>query len=190
MKREGIRQKIKYMAGYMHCKAGHVSIGKRSRVYIGKGVKIVGGANISLGPCVSIRPYVQLWCGSGSIQIGSGTELGERSRISIINSLVVGEKVLFSPNVYLTDCDHAYEEVGIPVMEQGTVKRDYGVVIKDHAFVGINTVIIGNVTVGQGSVVGANSVVTKDIPDYCVAVGAPAKVVKRYNFETGKWEKV
>ena len=46
------------------------------------------------------------------------------------------------------------------------------------------------VTIGKNSVIGANSVVTKDIPDYCVAVGAPAKVIKKYDFESGKWLKV
>ena len=50
--------------------------------------------------------------------------------------------------------------------------------------------IVGNVKIGKHCVIGANTVVTKDIPNYCVAVGSPAKVIKRYNFEIGEWESV
>lgn len=55
------------------------------------------------------------------MRIGRGSEIGERCRISIANSLEIGEKVLFSPNVYITDCDHEYRDVNIPVIDQGIV---------------------------------------------------------------------
>lgn len=142
-----------------------------------------------IGNGVSIRPDVDLWCCGSSIEIGKGTEIGERGRISVAHALKIGEKVLFSPNVYITDCDHAYEDISIPVMDQGIVRKNNKVTICDNVYIGINSVIVGNVTIGKGSVIGANSVVTKSIPDYCVAVGAPARVIKKYNREIGKWEK-
>lgn len=108
----------------------------------------------------------------GTVRIGKGSEIGERCRISIANSLEIGEKVLLSPNVYITDCDHEYRDVDVPVIDQGIVQRGQKVSI------GINAVIVGNVRIGRHCVVGANSVVTKDVPDYCVAVGSPAKVIK------------
>lgn len=55
--------------------------------------------------------------------------------------------------------------------------------------IGINTVIVGNVKIGKHCVIGANSVVTKDVPDFCVAVGGPAKIFRKYNKDTGEWEK-
>lgn len=60
--------------------------------------------------------------------------------------------------------------------------------IGDGSWLGTHVVIAGNITIGKHCVIGANSVVTKDIPDYSVAVGIPAKVVKRYNFDTKCWE--
>lgn len=177
---------IKHTIGYIRGKlCGIKSI---KNISIGKDVKILGGSKISIGKDVCIRPHVDLWCAGKHIAIGDGTDIGERCRISIANSLDIGQKVLISPNVYITDCDHAYSSVGIPVMDQGIVQKDQQVIIKDHAYIGINAVIVGNVTIGKGSVIGANSVVTKNIPDYCVAVGSPAQVIKQYDFSSQHWE--
>ena len=126
----------------------------------------------------------------GTVRIGKGSEIGERCRISIANSLEIGKKVLFSPNVYITDCDHEYRNVDIPIIDQGIVQKGQKVSIGDGSYVGINAVIVGNVKIGKHCVIGANSVVTKDVPDYCVAVGSPAKIIKRYNLETQLWESI
>lgn len=114
----------------------------------------------------------------GRVRISKGSEIGERCRISIINSLEIGEKVLLSPNVYITDCDHEYRNTNIPVIDQGIVQKGQTVSIGDGSYIGINTVIVGNVKVGKHCVIGANSVVTKDVPDYSVAVGSPARAIK------------
>lgn len=90
----------------------------------------------------------------------------------------IGEKVLLSPNIYITDCDHEYRKIDIPVIDQGIVQKGQAVSIGDGSYIGINTVIVGNVKIGKHCVIGANSVVTKDVHDYCVTVGSPAKVIK------------
>ena len=112
------------------------------------------------------------------MKIGKGSEIGERCRISIANSLVIGEKVLLSPNVYITDCDHEYRNIDIPLIDQGIVQKGQKVSIGEGSYIGINAVIVGNVKIGKHCVIGANSVVTKDVPDFCVTVGCPAKVIK------------
>ena len=114
----------------------------------------------------------------GRVRIGKGSEIGERCRISIINSLEIGEKVLLSPNVYITDCDHEYRNTNIPVIDQGIVQKGQKVSIGEGSYIGINVVIVGNIKIGKHCVIGANSVVTKDVPDYSVAVGSPARVIK------------
>ena len=81
-------------------------------------------------------------------------------------------------NVYITDCDHEYRNIKIPVIDQGIVQRGQRVSIGEGSYIGINAVIVGNVKIGKHCVIGANSVVTKDVPDYCVAVGSPARVIK------------
>ena len=126
--------------------------------------------------CTTLCP--NLVGGGGKVRIGMGSEIGERCRISIANSLEIGEKVLLSPNVYITDCDHEYRNIKIPVIDQGIVQRGQRVSIGEGSYIGINAVIVGNVKIGKHCVIGANSVVTKDVPDYCVAVGSPARVVK------------
>ena len=130
------------------------------------------------------------WCDStplypnlvgGTVRIGNGSEIGERCRISIANYLEIGKKVLLSPNVYITDCDHEYRNIDVPVIDQGIVQRGQKVSIGEGSYIGINTVIVGNVKIGKHCVIGANSIVNKDIPDFCVAVGCLAKIIKSYN---------
>ena len=161
-----LKGKAKEILGLMRAKIFGITAGQS--VYIGK--------HCSLN-CVTVRPYAQIWSG-GTVRIGKGSEIGERCRISIANSLEIGEKVLLSPNVYITDCDHEYRDVDVPVIDQGIVQRGQKVSIGEGSYIGINAEIVGNVRIGRHCVVGANSVVTKDVPDYCVAVGSPAKVIK------------
>lgn len=167
---------VKSFIGKVHAKRFQVQSGKN--VYIGKHCALKGKSNIVLDDGVTVRPYAQIWSGGGTVRIGRGSEIGERCRISIANSLEIGEKVLLSPNVYITDCDHEYRNIDVPVIEQGIVQKGQAVSIGDGSYIGINTVIVGNVKIGKHCVIGANSVVTKDVPDYSVAVGIPARVIK------------
>ena len=75
-------------------------------------------------------------------------------------------------------------------MYQGVKIHEKGIEIGDDSWIGINSVIVGNVRIGKHCVIGANSVVNKNIPDYSIAVGSPAKVIKRYNFEKKEWEHI
>ena len=81
--------------------------------------------------------------------------------------------------MYITDCDHEYRDINVPVIDQGIVQRGQMVSIGEGSYIGINAVIVGNVKIGKHCVIGANSVVTKDVPGYCVAVGSPARVIKK-----------
>lgn len=181
----GLKGKTKEILGLMRVKIFGVTAGQS--VYIGKHCSLKGKHHITLADSVTVRPYTQIWSG-GMVRIGKGSEIGERCRISIANSLDIGENVLLSPNVYITDCDHEDRNVNIPVIDQGIVQKGQKVSIGEGSYIGINVVIVGNVKIGKHCVIGANSVVTKDVPDYCVAVGSPAKILKRYNLETQLWE--
>ena len=75
-------------------------------------------------------------------------------------------------------------------MDQGIVQRGQKVSIGDGSYRGINSVIVGDVHIGKHCIVGAKSVVTNNIPDYCVAVGSPARIIKKYDFKRNKWMKV
>jgi acetyltransferase-like isoleucine patch superfamily enzyme len=96
--------------------------------------------------------------------------------------------VLTADKVYISDNQHTYDNPDIPIQNQ-PIKQCKTIIIKEGSWIGENVCIIG-ACIGKNSVIGANSFVTHDIPDYTIAVGAPARVIKKYNFKTRKWEKV
>lgn len=122
------------------------------------------------------------------IRIGNETSVGHYSHIVALDKVEIGNKVLIADRVFISDCDHQYQDTSSPVMDQA-IKLIKPVSIGDESWIGENVCICGS-SIGKHCVVGSNSVVTRDIPDYCVAVGAPARIVKRYNEMTKLWEKV
>lgn len=124
------------------------------------------------------------------IVIEEGTNIGRRCTISAANRIIIGKFVLIAPNVFIADTHHEYQRIEIPIMHQGITTHDDQVMIGDETWIGINTVIMGNVRIGKHCVLGANSVVRNEIPDYCVAAGNPAKIVKTYDVKTRQWVKV
>jgi acetyltransferase-like isoleucine patch superfamily enzyme len=124
------------------------------------------------------------------IVIGEGSNIGRRCTISAANSIVIGHSVLIAPNVFIADTHHEYRDISIPIMHQGITTNEDQVAIGDETWIGINAVIMGNVRIGKHCVIGANSVVNRAIPDYCVAVGNPARVVKIYDAVGRQWVSV
>ena len=105
--------------------------------------------------------------------------------------MIFGNDVLTGPHIFVADHNHAYTNISVPISKQGVKCNPTDeVVIGDGSWIGTNVVIVGNVHIGKHCVIGANSVVTKDIPDYTVAAGIPAKVIKRYDFEMKEYIKV
>src|SRR5690606_23938866 len=99
-----------------------------------------------------------------------------------------GNNVMLAQHVVLSGLNHGYEDVlQSPKMQPVSCRE---IVIADDVWIGANSVVAAGVTIGRHAVIGAGSVVTKDIPAYCVAVGNPAKVIKRYNRETKSWERI
>ena len=181
---------IKFFIGFI--KAKIYNLKAKKRIYIGRYTKVINGKRIKIGNNVSIRPDCFLCCDKESdIEIKDKVDIGARNRIISGKRIVIEESVQTGPNVFISDIDHKYDMVGIPIKEQGTIIKDgEGIKIGYGSWIGTNSVIIGNVTIGKGVAIGANSVVTKDLPDYCVAVGSPARIIKKYNQNTRKWEKV
>lgn len=100
-----------------------------------------------------------------------------------IKDIRIGNKVLFGPHVYIMGGNHNYHEVG-KYMFDVKIKReedDLPVVIEDDTWIGCNVTILKGVTIGRGAIVSAGSVVTKDVPQYAIVGGIPAKVLK-YRF--------
>lgn len=156
-------------------------------------LNINGIENISIGNNVSVA--YKTWLAAVphdgkrkcELIIGDGANIGNFNHIYATNSIIIGNNVLTADKVYISDNLHGYEDINIPIIQQ-PIKQIGAVTIGDGTWIGENACIIG-VKIGKNCVVGANSVVTKDVPDYCVVVGIPAKVIKCYCFETNKWIK-
>lgn len=141
--------------------------------------KILVKRNIgNLGDNVQIRPYVTIVNGNNvslgdHIVLRAGTQLhaGKNSKIIIENN------VLIAPDVFITVNNHNYADINKPIIQQGDTEE--GVVIKEGSWIGRGATILKGVTIGKNSIVGAGAVVTKDVPDYCVVGGIPAKIIKR-----------
>lgn len=162
----------------------------------GRGVRVVyplriwGARHIALGDNVTIEygSYIAVLPQQGRtarLVVGRGSQIGNHVHIICTSRIAIGQDVLMADRVYLSDNLHAYQDVSRPVLHQG-LKQVGEVEIGDGAWIGENACIVG-ARVGKGSVIGANAVVTRDIPDYCVAVGAPAVVIRRYDPGQHAW---
>lgn len=166
-------------------------MGKRVHVY--RPLLVEGAKNIVLEDNVVVHDGTWLAAlpltGSDvRLVLKEGATLGNYNHIYATQSIVIEKDVLTADKVYISDNLHSYEEVTVPIIKQ-PIKQCKPVVIGEGSWLGEHVCVIG-ASVGKHCVIGANSVVTKDIPDFCVAVGAPARVIKRYNYITGVWEKV
>lgn len=121
---------------------------------------------------------------SPMIVIGEGTNIGRRCTVSAANNIFIGKNVLIAPNVLITDHNHEYRNLNVPIMHQGITTHEDQVSIGDDSWLGTNSVVIGNVKIGKHCIIGANSVVNMDIPDFSVAAGNPAKIIKRLDINT------
>ena len=159
-------------------------------IYVGAHTKIDNSRNVHLGNGVQIAPYC-LICphGDSIINLDDNVNIGMFSRIACINGITIGKNVLTGPHVFISDYNHEYRDVSKPICEQGN-NGTGKVVIGDDCWIGTNVVICGDVTIGKHVVIGAGAFINRDIPDFTVVVGNPAKVVKKYNFENGLWERV
>lgn len=147
-------------------------------------VRLGGVHRISVGSDVFVGAgsWLQVLEGPGdepALAIGDGTSVAGGCVLSAAWSVRLGRKVLLARNVYVSDHVHAFRDLERAVLDQG-VDRVEPVEIGDGAWLGQNVVVCPGVSIGRGAVIGANSVVREDVPDYAVAVGAPARVVRYF----------
>lgn len=184
-----IKTHIKHFLGWLRCMKN--GVGYRGGVYIGKEVHFANGVNIKFGKNVSVRPYCDLFA-SEVFEMGDNCDIGTRNRIA--GNVIIGDNVLFGPDNFICSYTHTFENPDMPIMNQKEVPINKNghdkLKIGDGSWIGTHVAIIGDVHIGKHCVIGANSVVTKDVPDFCVVAGIPAKVIKRYNSETQQWENV
>lgn len=158
--------------------------------------KISGGKYISIGKNTVIGHSVWLSAFDTysdqrfepKIVIGDNVSIGNYACITGVNSLVIEDGCLFSEHLYISDHYHGTDpSSGIrpllqPLFTKGEVR------IGENTFVGYRVSILSGTSIGKNCVVGAHSVVTKSVPDNCMVAGVPARIIKKFNFETKNWE--
>ncbi len=112
-----------------------------------------------------------------------------------MKSVSIGNNVLLASKIYISDCSHGSYAGDEYDSHPDSIPHDRPlhakpVVIEDNVWLGEFVSVLPGVTIGRGTIVGANSVVSKDLPPYVIAVGTPAKAIKVFNHETKKWEKI
>lgn len=120
------------------------------------------------------------------VRIGDGAYLGHFLRLTAVNEVVVGDEAMIADRVYISDTNHVYEDVTQPIKRQG-LRDGRRVEIGRGAWICIGAVIVGDVTIGENAVVGANAVVHRDVPPRTVVAGNPARVVRRHDGERWHW---
>ena len=119
------------------------------------------------------------------LELQDGVTIGHFNHIYATKRIILEKDVLTADRVYISDNLHGYADIHVPIKNQPIVQRGE-VVIGEGSWLGENVCVLG-ARIGKHCVVGANSIVTRDIPDYSVAVGAPAKVIKKYDFNRNMW---
>jgi acetyltransferase-like isoleucine patch superfamily enzyme len=130
------------------------------------------------------------------IEFGENVELNDYVHIVASHSVKIGSNVLMASKIFISDLNHGCYEGNFSEQSSPRVRPNFRplsakhVIIEDNVWIGESVSILPGVTIGEGTIVGANSVVTKSLPANVIAVGSPAKPIKKFNFETSRWEKL
>lgn len=129
------------------------------------------------------------------LRFGKNVQINDYVHIVSMDSITIGDNVLMASHIFISDNSHGCykgsEKDSDPTIPP--TQRAYAtapISIGNNTWIGEGVIIMPGVTIGKGCVIGAHSVVSKSIPDYCVAVGSPAKPIKKYDFEAKKWIKI
>ena len=160
-------------------------IRNKSSINLGKGLTTGVGCRIEALP---LNKEIVL-------QFGSNIQMNDYVHITAMKSITIGNNVLLASKIYISDCSHGSYSGNendsnptiIPIDRKLFAKP---VVIEDNVWIGEFVSVLPGVTIGKGTIVGANSVVSRSLPEYVIAVGIPAIPIKKYNFQHSRWEKL
>lgn len=133
-------------------------------------------AGICIGSGVFIGRNTILSCKNGDIVLGDHVNIGFNCEIFSANRVEVGASTLLAAYTYLIGGDHDFAQSDVPVLEQGRVAR--GIRVGADAWLGAGVKVLDGYTIGAHAIVGTGAVVNGDVPDYAIAVGVPARVVR------------
>ncbi len=158
------------------------------------------GSKIRFRTRIDVLPFNQFVLGRNSIiedfsTINNGVGdvlIGDNSLIGMGNVIIgpvkIGNNVIFAQNIVASGLNHQYQDTEVAILNQPVNTAQ--IVVEDDCWIAANVVLTAGVTIGKHAVIGAGSVVTKDVPPFSVATGNPARVIKKYNANIAQWERV
>jgi acetyltransferase-like isoleucine patch superfamily enzyme len=159
---------------------GKISLG--ARVAIDDHVLLdASGADepgITLADDVIISRNCVIQAKTGSVDIGPRSDIGCNTIVSSIAGITIGSCVLIAGNCYLGGGQYVHDRLDVPMMDQGLMTGP-PLTIENDVWIGAGAIILDGITIGQGAIVGAGAVVTRDIPAYSIAAGVPARVLRK-----------
>lgn len=150
---------------------GMVFLGRRTEIHCSPGY-----GRMEIGRWVHIGDGNAIRCHEGSLRIGDKAVFGRENTVNCYLDIEIGAAALIADWVYICDFDHVISDIHQPIKDQGIVKTP--VRIGPDSWLGVKSTVLRGTTIGRGCVLGAHSVVRGDIPDFSIAVGAPARVVR------------
>ena len=166
-------------ARLLRLRIAHPHVVLRGMVFLGKRVELharPGFGRLELGRWVHIGDGNSLRCHEGSLRVGDKVVFGKDNTVNCYLDVEIGASSIVADWVYVTDFDHRTADVHVPIKDQGIVKTP--VRIGPDVWIGTKVSVLRGTRIGRGSVLGAHAVVRGDIPEYSIAVGAPARVVR------------
>ncbi len=180
---------IYYSTIYWYYKLIFGKLGRKC-VIKSTGLRLEYPSNIFLGSKVFVGAYSWLAAtphiiSNPKLILSDGVSLGRYNQIYSTTSITIEENVLTADRVFISDSAHNSQNINLAIMFQNITSKG-GITIGAGTWIGINACIIG-ASVGKNCVIGANSVITKNIPDYCIVGGNPAIIIKRFDLDSRMW---
>jgi acetyltransferase-like isoleucine patch superfamily enzyme len=165
-----LRRRLLTAAGWRWRTDGPVFFGRSLELRIAPGARVDFGRFVWVGDGTKIRSH------EGLVEIGAKTVIGQECTISAYRRVRIGEQCVIADRAMFIDFDHGVVEVERPIRKQGIYMRD--VEVGSNVWIGYGACVLRGVRVGDNSIVGTNSVVTKDVPANAVVAGIPARVIR------------
>ena len=155
--------------------------------YLGKPTFITGFRNIIIGNKVRIFPGARLECyDNGKIIIEDDVSIGQNVHITCgKEDLIIKSGTVITGNVFITNINHLYDDINISILKQGYTANK--TIIGNDCFIGFASGILPGTKIGNHCVVGAHSIVNRQVDDCSVVAGCPAKVIRKYDFNKKEW---
>ena len=147
----------------------------------GNALQMLREGRLTVGPHAVFEPGVWITSDTGRIAIGAGALLNLNVMVAAVERTEIGDHCMLANGCLVTDGNHRFDDPERPVPWQGFTTKG-PTILEDNVWLGANVVVTSGVRIGRRSVIGANSVVTEDVPPFSIAAGAPAKVLKQISY--------